>query len=345
MDPFIDGPTCARDIPFLIDANVNVVRSYAVLPGQDHSACMEELAQAGIYVLMDLTGNLPGHKINITNPTWNYPLYDYMTSVVDTFHNYTNVLGFFVGTEVINSTETISAPFVKAAARDVKAYIKSKDYRAIPVGYAMADQSAIRQSQVAYLNCGADEDDAVDFLGLDSYVWCGNSTFTESGYSGFVSEWSNLSIPIFLSEYGCNQPSPRTFTEVTAIYSEKMTQVFSGGCVYQYFHDTADYGTLIAIKLCLQRLTVRRTCRCLRRQCEHEQRLFVFRQADGDHRSVWRQQQVLLPYEHSTGLSNHRQYLASGTDSATYAIQSTVQMHDAEFDLHIFAAAGRRIHR
>jgi len=45
----------------------------------------------------------------------------------------------------------------------------------------------------------------------------------------------------FLSEYGCNDPTPRAFDEVIALYGPQMTTL-SGGLVYQYTQDTADYG-------------------------------------------------------------------------------------------------------
>lgn len=209
---------------------------------QDHSECMTQLANAGIYVLMDMTGNLNYQQISADAPSWNYLVYNQMTSVVDAFENYTNVLGFFVGTGIINSTSTSPAPFIKAAARDVKAYIKEKNYREIPVGYASNDDASILQDTAAYLNCGQDQEDAIDFLGLNLYSWCGDTTLELSGYSQRISEFQDYSVPVFLSEFGCSEPSPRKFTEVQAIYGDEMSSVFSGGIVYQYFHDNANYG-------------------------------------------------------------------------------------------------------
>jgi hypothetical protein len=49
-----------------------------------------------------------------------------------------------------------------------------------------------------------------------------------------------------LSEYGCNR-NKREFKQVAALYSDKMTSVYSGGLVYEYTQEEADYG-LVEIK-------------------------------------------------------------------------------------------------
>ncbi|KAL2000203.1 hypothetical protein VTN02DRAFT_3416 [Thermoascus thermophilus] len=81
-----------------------------------------------------------------------------------------------------------------------------------------------------------------DFFGLNSYSWCGNSSYTKSGYNVLTEDFANASLPVFFSEYGCNEVKPRTFTEVQAIYGEEMTQALSGGLVYEYTQEDNDYG-------------------------------------------------------------------------------------------------------
>ena len=54
--------------------------------------------------------------------------------------------------------------------------------------------------------------------------------------------FSGTSNPIFFSEYGCNEVTPRIFTEVQALYGEDMTEVFGGGLIYEYTQEKNNYG-------------------------------------------------------------------------------------------------------
>lgn len=77
---------------------------------------------------------------------------------------------------------------------------------------------------------------------VNDYSWCGTSSFTVSNWAQKVADYTDYSLPIFLSEFGCNQPSPRQFGEVSTLYSEKMSSVFSGGLVYEYTEEPNNYG-------------------------------------------------------------------------------------------------------
>merc|ERR1711939_570736 len=95
-----------------------------------------------------------------------------------------------------------------------------------------------------YMSCELSNDTSskIDFFGLNSYSWCGDATFESSGYDVLVADFGNTTIPIFFSEYGCNNVSPRTFTEVPALYGKEMTSVFSGGLIYEYSEEPNNYG-------------------------------------------------------------------------------------------------------
>ncbi|KAL3230947.1 hypothetical protein RNJ44_00586 [Nakaseomyces bracarensis] len=239
-DPLADFSACSRDIPYLQQLDTNVIRVYAVNTSLDHSQCMQALNDAGIYVIADLSA--PKTSINRDSPSWDLELYERYTSVVDMFANYTNVLGFFAGNEVTNNfTNTDASAFVKAAVRDTKQYIKNKNYREIPVGYSSNDDADTRVAIADYFACG-DDDQKADFYGINMYEWCGNSNLQKSGYADRTKEFANLSIPLFFSEYGCNEVSPRPFTEVQALFGDQMTDVWSGGIVYLYFEEENHYG-------------------------------------------------------------------------------------------------------
>ncbi|SCU86391.1 LAFA_0E00452g1_1 [Lachancea sp. 'fantastica'] len=240
VDPLADYDTCSRDLPYLLGAETNVVRVYALNTSLDHSKCMEAFGKAGIYVIADLSE--PSDSINRDSPAWTLDLYKRYTGVVDAMSNYSNVLGFFAGNEVTNNkSNTNASPFVKAAIRDTKKYIKDKGYRDIPVGYSSNDDEDTRVPMADYFACG-DEDVRADFFGINMYEWCGSSTFQESGYEDRTKDFGNLSIPAFFSEYGCIAESPRKFEEVGTLYGKDMTDVWSGGIVYMYFEEANKYG-------------------------------------------------------------------------------------------------------
>ncbi|ODV93395.1 hypothetical protein PACTADRAFT_46901 [Pachysolen tannophilus NRRL Y-2460] len=243
-DPLADETTCERDIPVFTDLGINTIRVYSVDNSKNHDACMKLLEEAEIYVILDV--NTPDAAISRTCPSGSYNA-EYLQNVfatIDSFQNFTNVLGFFAGNEVINSVNTTdAAPYVKAVVRDMKNYMDARSYRAIPVGYSSADIASIRLDIAEYFNCGNDSTARIDFLGVNDYSWCGYSSFTTSGYAEKVELYSGYSIPIFLSEFGCNEVTgSRPFTEVGAIYSTEMSSVFSGGLVYEYSEESNDYG-------------------------------------------------------------------------------------------------------
>jgi 1,3-beta-glucanosyltransferase GAS1 len=71
---------------------------------------------------------------------------------------------------VTQANGTDAAPFVKAATRDTKAYMKSKGGRYIPIGYSAADISAIRPMFQDYLVCGP-LNETIDFFAVNIYEW------------------------------------------------------------------------------------------------------------------------------------------------------------------------------
>lgn len=245
-DPLADGDACKRDLPYLLELQTNVIRVYAVDTSKDHDTCMNLFAENGIYVIADLSE--PGLSIIRSEPSWTVALLNRYTTVVDQLQQYSNTLGFFAGNEVTNNnTNTDASPFVKAAIRDTKAYIKEKGYRSIPVGYSTNDDSDTRDYLADYFTCGS-SDEAADFYGINMYEWCGTKVdYESSGYADRTAEFKNFTVPVFFSEYGCNVPQPRTFADVPSLYSSNMTSTFSGGIVYMYFEEDNNYGLVSVV--------------------------------------------------------------------------------------------------
>lgn len=59
-----------------------------------------------------------------------------------------------------------------------------------------------------------------------------------------IQKYNGINIPIIVSEYGAGDTTkaPRTFAETPTLYSPEMTEVFSGGCVYQFWQGPNNYG-------------------------------------------------------------------------------------------------------
>lgn len=139
---------------------------------------------------------------------------------------------------------SVAAPYVKAAARDMKAYRDSKKYRNIPIGYSAADIASLRPMLQNYMACGTNASEALDFYSLNAYSWCGKSSYQQSGYVDLVKNVTDVSynIPIFLSETGCIEPKPRLFDDQDAIFGDDMTGVWSGAIVYEWIMEANNYG-------------------------------------------------------------------------------------------------------
>ena len=165
VDPLADTKVCTPDIAKFTKLGVNVIRVYSTDNSLNHDACMNALADAGIYVVLD--ANNPRYSINRENPKPSYNAV-YLQSVfatIDAFAKYSNTMAFFSGNEVIHdlANTTIAAQYVKATDRDMRAYIKARGYRKMLVGYSAADVTTNRMQAAAYFNCGTD-DERSDFF-------------------------------------------------------------------------------------------------------------------------------------------------------------------------------------
>jgi len=137
-DPLIDTNQCKLDAALMQKLGANSIRVYHVDPKANHDGCMQAFASAGIYLFVDLdTFNT---VILGPAPAFNDTQFQYFTAVLDTFQQYDNLAGVFIGNEVLTTpNDSQAAPYVKAAAMNVKAYRNRMKYRSIPVGYAAGE--------------------------------------------------------------------------------------------------------------------------------------------------------------------------------------------------------------
>ena len=138
-DPIADSnfDACQRDIKKFKDLGLNTIRVYSVDNSASHDKCMNALADAGIYLVLDV--NTPKYSLNRAQPkaSYNDVYLQYIFSTVEMFAQYDNTLAFFSGNEVINDAKSSSAaPYVKAVTRDLRQYLRSRKLRTVPVGYS-----------------------------------------------------------------------------------------------------------------------------------------------------------------------------------------------------------------
>ncbi|CAG8898769.1 unnamed protein product [Penicillium egyptiacum] len=240
-DPIADVEGCKRDIKNFKELGLNTIRVYSVDNSKDHDECMNALAEAGIYLVLDV--NTPKYSLNRAEPEMSYnDVYlQYIFATMEKFAKYDNTLAFFSGNEVINDgPSSKAAPYVKAVTRDMRTFLRARKLREVPVGYSAADVDTNRLEMAEYMNCGTD-DERSDFFAFNDYSWCDPSSFTTSGWDKKVENFTGYGLPLFLSEYGCNT-NTRQWQEVKALYSDKMTPVYSGGLVYEYSEAGNKYG-------------------------------------------------------------------------------------------------------
>ena len=201
IDPLSDVQVCKRDVAKFQKLGINAIRVYSVdnSKAASHDDCMKLLADAGIYVAIDVnrgTYSLNNEYLEATKQSYNDVYLQSVFSTVDAFAKYDNLLLFFSGNEVINNNKTtFVAPYVKAVTRDVRQYIKSMNYRQIPVGYAATDVEENRWQMAQYMNCGAD-DVRSDFFAFNDYSWCAPSSYQKSGWDKKVEMYRSYDLPI-----------------------------------------------------------------------------------------------------------------------------------------------------
>ncbi|TFK21137.1 glycolipid anchored surface protein GAS1 [Coprinopsis marcescibilis] len=226
IDPLADAAGCRRDLELLRAASVNTLRVYSVDSSLNHDECMQLLSDANIYLILDLSLPVVA-SIDRGQPSWSTNILNTYLSTINAFEKYDNVIAYNVGNEVIdnNATSLAALPYIKAAARDVKAYLKSINSDRL-VGYASIDGDLdVRKAVADSLSCGSDAG-AIDLFGLNEYTWCGSGgSLDNSRYRDDISQFADYNIVAYFSEYGCVTGGPRIWSEVEALFGAEMAEV------------------------------------------------------------------------------------------------------------------------
>ena len=192
--------------------------------------------------------------------------YTNWTKTIDEFAVYDNLLSFSIGDEVINGQckqppqpqshsqlftyshlitdpgSVMSAPYVKAAARDIKGYRDARGHRSIPISYCTSDLGDNDIVLAEYLACDKD-DNAIDMYGINIFSWCGDSNYYESQWNVRYDDFQHYNIPTVFSEIGCEIPNQeRKFGDVSAMLGSVFPNVFSGAIVYEWPQQKNGYG-------------------------------------------------------------------------------------------------------
>ncbi len=240
FDPLVDANQCQIDAGLMKDMGVNTVRVYTVDGTQNHDGCMQAFASQNIYVWVDLP--TPSVSFNRLEPEWTMDMYSNWTGTIDAFAKYDNLLSFTIANEVINDVNSsITAPYIKAATRDIKIFRDARGYRPIPISYGASDVSSLRLLSAEYFACG-DTSEKLDIFGLNVYSWCGNSSYYVSRYDQLYIEFQDIDIPVLFLETGCNAVTPRDFAEVATMLGSVFPATFSGVMVYEWPNNENEYG-------------------------------------------------------------------------------------------------------
>lgn len=134
-----------RDIIYFTQLHVNVVRIYAISPGQNHDGFMCALQAAGMYLMVGLAADCLDCAISSADAPncYSAELKARGQFIIAEFARYDNVLAFSAGNEasLVAGSSVTNGPCQKQFIRDMRAFIQScnSTIRHIPVGLEIAD--------------------------------------------------------------------------------------------------------------------------------------------------------------------------------------------------------------
>jgi 1,3-beta-glucanosyltransferase GAS1 len=225
VDPLEDGARCARDIPQFKALGINTLYIVHIRPLSSHTDCMNQLRDAGIYVILNLGGKLGTESRTFR---WEYPLADRFKTIVAEFAPFPNVLGF----RIVGSLPKF-IPFTKAAVRDLKGYLKTENRREIPFGFDSFEGIPNDPQLYEQLSCGG-KDVAVDFLFFSpDFEDCLNVSSLRDAMDRVKLTRSPL--PLVLAGSACSMEPEVDRKLLLSAYSENYLATHSGISLFGYF--------------------------------------------------------------------------------------------------------------
>ncbi|KAK0117670.1 1,3-beta-glucanosyltransferase gas1 [Cadophora gregata] len=233
---------CTKEIKGFLALGVNVVMVIIADTSQDRSSCINQLSDAGIYLLVVLFRE----HVDSTSDA-----YAYQTAAIDSLSPYSNILGFalLLDTEEPNIDPIDSEPltFIKAQIRDIKDYITTSNYRDIPIGiFAYWDTSSSNGTiSTEYLRCGNLSDGMIEFY-LPAICMNGSMQNNPTALQHPTTALQDFEMPlILLNDHSCDVSSFSTsspdYTWTTSLFTPPLSSVWSGA-IFDYWFQR-EYGT------------------------------------------------------------------------------------------------------
>jgi hypothetical protein len=245
-DLLADPAVCKRDIPDLVRLGINTLFLNGVNAELNHAECMQSLQDAGIYVLVQLNpiyvNVYTGNGMPVAD--WGYLSEKANSRLIDGFQKFSNTLGFVWKSRAPPASEIgRELAFGRTDVGSLKEYIRKMNYRRIPIG--SIGYCHRKSSVIDFFTCGS-QTNSIDFYGmnhaLDPPGEC--EVVSPPIYDGSVETYRNSSIPLFVF-YGDLAKTQPDFPEVTDIYANSTSEVFSGGILLSWYeaddHDQGQY--------------------------------------------------------------------------------------------------------
>jgi 1,3-beta-glucanosyltransferase GAS1 len=241
LDPLTYPEQCERDAVMLSKIGVNLIRVGDIDPALEHKECMNTFQGNGIYVWIDTTAYSYALE---DSQEWDTTRYETWTNVIQTFAPYPNTFAYSIFRVEEDVGMGGSAPaLLKGAIRDIKSYLQTKGFRAIPVGGGTwsKNPSAVTVERLSTsMSCGTSNASVHDFFTINDYTRCTDGKFLGSDVdlSNVTSLYKDYHIPVFIGSYGtrsgCARNKAREFLETEDFFGPEMSQVFSGAVLSRW---------------------------------------------------------------------------------------------------------------